>query len=312
MNKTLKKMGNHRKWYGSEDRIFDHVNGYFIQIGSTGIMDNPNFKFIEVDLPIELEESSKSEIIAVLEERKKEIGFSVIQLNGQRLYFQFNQNLKYVKEEKLTKAVDTITQVLDSMNVSKEIGCRNCTKKDRIDIYHLNNQGIILCENCAEELGGSFKKENEAFKNQGTRYLAGFGGALLFSMGGVVLWVLVAVFLNYITTLGAFVIAFLSFLGYDYFKGKPDKNKKYFVILAGVLSIIIANVATYFIGMSWEGIAFSDAMELLRIPEVWNNLQSNLLLSLVFGAVVWFFMLFDKGRENLSLEKAMRMHPMRG
>lgn len=63
-------MGSHLKWYHSKNRIFDFVKGYFFQIGATPLIDNPNFKFIEIPLPTNLDEPTRKSIIDAIEKKK--------------------------------------------------------------------------------------------------------------------------------------------------------------------------------------------------------------------------------------------------
>lgn len=56
-------MGTHLKWYRSKNGIFDFIKGCFFQIGATSLMDNPNFKFIEIPLHTNLDELTRKSII---------------------------------------------------------------------------------------------------------------------------------------------------------------------------------------------------------------------------------------------------------
>lgn len=308
MNKIIKKIGEQQQWYASEDRVFGEYEGFFVQMGASPKMESPNYKFILVRLPNDLEEEVRAYIVDELNKRKKELGFNELNIDGNQLYVQYIQNIKSIKEDKLWRGLETVITTLKAKEVTGDLSCSPCGATERVDIYHINNEGIQICDNCQLELQNAFQQNNKDFEFQETNYMQGFLGALLFSMGGVVLWVLVAVFLNYITTLGAFLIAFLSQIGYGKFNGKPDKNMKFFVISAGILAIIIANIATYVAQLMPEGFSLGESISLIFNDEYINAaFLPDLGISLFFGSIVWFFMLFDKGREDVNIIKAERL-----
>lgn len=301
-------MGSHLKWYHSKNRIFDFVKGYFFQIGATPLIDNPNFKFIEISLPTYLDEPTRKSIIDAIDKKKNVIKHTRVMFHEHVLFLQFIQVFRYVKEKKLTIAVKAVANILEELRIERNKVCAICDREVEFDIYHQNNIGILCCQPCFETNKSFYNDENRKFKHQELNYFQGFLGSLLFSMGGVILWVLIAVFFNYITTLGAFVIAFLSQIGFTYFKGKPDSNMKYFVILAGIIAIILANFLSYLFQMKNLGFDFSNSYHLLfDDPSLWSTFSSDTMLSLFFGAIIWFFMLFEKGKQDLSIEKAKRM-----
>ena len=308
MNKSLKKMGSHLKWYHSRNRIFDFVKGYFFQIGATPLIDNPNFKFIEIPLPTNLDEATRESIITAIDKKKNVIKHTRVMFNEHILFLQFVQNFRYVKEKKLTIAIEIVVGILEEQNIERSKVCAICDLEKEVEICQQNNIGVLCCEPCFETCKVFYNDENRKFQHQNLNYSQGFLGALLFSMGGVALWVLIAVLFNYITTLGAFAIAILSQVGYNYFKGKPDNKMKYFVILAGIIAIILANFFSYLIQMKNLGIDFSNSFVLLfNDPTVWSSFSADTMLSLFFGAIIWFFMLFEKGQQKLNIEKAKRM-----
>lgn len=126
------------------------------------------------------------------------------------------------------------------------------------------------------------------------RVLAGIGGALLFSLAGVALYVLIYQ-LGYVTGISGIVMVVLGIYGYQLLSGKKNSMKG--IISACIITVVMLAVAEYlslcvaaYSEWSEMGLTFAEAFkltnEVLQEPDVLKEVLTDYGMALLFSVLV--------------------------
>lgn len=301
-----KKIARELDWYTAKDLVFGLYKGYFFSVGDAPITNNPQYKFVVVKTG-ELTDEQVSAIEKELFEHKPTLKFTMFRITKYGLHFEFHENLKFTKLERIYALFDFAVDILKQAGIPEQENCHECGTKDRLQYYNINDEGALLCPSCAGKVEDSFNEEERARVLAEKGYLAGFLGALAFSIPGIIAWVLVSFFFGKLTIILILVIAILSFKGYGYFKGKQGTGARYLIYLSTILSVVIANTATIVAALMNEGFDFDHALGIMledqEVFEVW--LHDN-LLSLGLSLIAGIWIMSSLKHQKLSIVPAKR------
>ena len=148
-----------------------------------------------------------------------------------------------------------------------------------------------------QEVVGEPYKPAEPLENQHENVVAGIGGALLFSMGGVATYVILYQF-NLIASISAFVTFSLASIGYGIFSGNRKSTSLASVLVPIIITVLMIFVAEYiaicvalFIQFKQEGYKVSLTEVFRYVPVLFKDREfvgfivKDLLLALLFGAL---------------------------
>jgi hypothetical protein len=146
-------------------------------------------------------------------------------------------------------------------------------------------------------------------------YLLGAIGALLGSMVGAALWLLVSYFGFYASLVG-FVMAYLAQFGYKLFMGRIHKWMPFIIMVSVVLGVLAANAVEVAIGLMQDpeiGLTFIESLkiapqafyntEYFYVGKVWTNVGVGMLFA-VLGSWRTIKDLFTEAREARQAEQA--------
>ena len=201
--------------------------------------------------------------------------------------------------------VDFLVVLFKKLNISEQNKCHNCGTYQKINYYDLNDNGIILCNNCFNQTENSLLEIERERISEEKNYLTGFLGAMVFSIPGIIAWVLIAVFLERLATGMALIIALLGLKGYDYLKGRHGKFTKYIIVIANIVSILIANVATVIALLVKEGLTINKAISELQINQDAKDIFNlNTIVSFILALIVWIWLLFIVKEKKITIKPA--------
>lgn len=200
------------------------------------------------------------------------------------------KKLSYVKSSYLRGAATVVTgkkygaisteelegmldKIIDAAGDKTTVSCEFCGSQDdaRLTIFSDKSEPVYACGACSEDIKQKYDAEHAETENKPNNYIKGILLGLLFSLGGVVLWVLIGA-LNFIAGIAGYAIAFFMYLGYKKAGGKVNQTAGILII---VLSLVMVAVSTYistcqsiFSYLSSEGnsVGFFEIMALM--PEV--------------------------------------------
>lgn len=299
-----KKIAKDLGWYKTNDSVFGLYKGYFFNVADSSLISTPQFKFVTVTTG-SLTEEQRLQIKTELDKNKKKLKFTNFNFSKNELFFQFTENLTFTQIKTVYSLFDFLVDLFKKLNLSEQNKCHNCGSDQRISYYDLNDTGIILCNACFSREDHRFYEIAKERISREKNYLTGFLGALIFSVPGIILWTLFAVYFERLASGMAFVIAFLGLIGYNYFKGWHGKLTKYIIVLTNIMSIIIANVMTVITLLVKQGLSINQAIQEFQTNEAAKEyFYQCIIISFLFALLVWIWLLFIMKDKKLNIKRA--------
>ena len=294
----IKKIARQNGWHRTKNAVFGLYKDYFFTMG-----DGQGFKFITAIIP-ETDDEKIAQIGGVLEKNRKVLGFDELIFEERTVSVTFKESVMSAKESVLYEMLEFFAQIFDSLDFPKQNCCDLCSSKDNFDYYVYQEQPMMLCKSCHMEFVNDLNTSVAEFQQEEKNYLQGTLGAIVFSLPGVVLWVILAVYVGIISALMAVVFTFLAIKGYEKFGGKWGRLTPLLLILVNIILVIVSNYATviYELFISDYGIN----LQILRSPEMAEFLTNNILFSLLVCGLAWIYVLFQmwKGFKHPKIEPA--------
>lgn len=284
VNSNLKAFGRSKGWHQTKEQVFGLYNGFQCSIESSSWLDNPRQTVVNC-LFSSIDQSTQNILTTFLKENKKKIGHKDYQLSDVYIVLIFLDTWSSTKAEKLEQALNSLTNELSRLELRPAFA-EGHTDFSRYNHYNQSGLGLLLLSEDYQAIKQEIDRDNQQRLLERTSYLSGAAGAFLFTLPIIIIWVLVAYYFNIITTIGGVLISLAAYYGYDKLKGKEDVGMKIILVLATVIAIIIANVATFHVQFMEYGLNFSESMDLIQHdPEVKTAFQSELGISMFFGLI---------------------------
>lgn len=302
--KNAKKLARELDWHKTNDGVFGLYKGYFFNVANSSLLSNPPLKFVSATTD-QLTEQQKQQIKTALDSNKKNLKFNSFEINENGIFIQFIETFNTAKLKTTYSLLDYLVELFKKLNIPEQNNCHNCRTKERINYYDLNHTGIILCKTCFNQLDNDFKEIERKRISEEKNYVLGFLGSILFSIPGIIVWVLIAVYLERLASGMALIIAFLGLKGYEYFKGRQGKLTKYLIVLTNILSILIANIVTVVALLVREGLSINEAFIVFQTNQAAKDLfNENTIISFILALIVWIWLLFIVKDNKLSIKLA--------
>lgn len=200
---------------------------------------------------------------------------------------------------------DFLVDLFRKLNIPEQNKCHTCGSDQRINYYDLNDTGILLCDNCFSQKDYKFNEIEKERISKEKNYLTRFLGAFIFSIPGIILWILFAIYFEILASGSAFIIAFLGVIGYDYFRGRYGKLKNYIIVFANIVSIIIANIMTVISLLVRQGLSVNHAIQEFKTSETARNFfYQNIIISFLLALIVWVWLLFIMKDKKVNIRLA--------
>lgn len=299
-----KKIARELHWHKTKDGVFGLYKGYFFNVVDGSLFSNPQYKLVSATTGT-LTEEQKRQIKAALETNKKLLKFSVFEISDNNVLIQFFENLTFTKLKTVYALFDFLVDVFKKAGIAEQNKCHNCGTTENIKSYDLNDNGVLLCDPCYREIEKSHYDIEREKINEEKNYATGLLGSIVFSIPGIVAWILIAVYLERLASAMALVIAFLGLKGYDYFKGRHGMMTKYIIVICNIVSIVVANIATVIALLMNEGLTISEAFNELETNQAAKDIfNHNTLISFVLAFFIWIWLLFQLKDKKLAIRPA--------
>lgn len=299
-----KKIAKDLGWYKTKDSVFGLYKGYFFNVSDAGLMSTPQFKFVTATTG-SLTQEQKLHLKTEVSTNRKKLKFTTFEISDHGILFKFVENLTFTQLKTVYALLDFLADLFKKLNIPEQNQCHSCGKDQSINYYDLSDTGVILCDTCFSQENQRFYDIEKERISKEKNYLTGFLGALLFSVPGILIWVLCAVYFGRLASGMASVIAIFGILGYDYFKGQHGKPKKYIIVLTNIASIIIANVLTVITLLVKEGLTVTHAIQEFGTNEaVKDFFYQSMIISFILAFFVWIWLLFFNKDSKLIIQPA--------
>ena len=299
-----KKIARDLGWHKTNHKVFGLYKGYFFNVSDASIIHTPQYKYVSVTTG-NLTEEQRQQIKTELTGNRKRLRFTLFEIRENTIFFKFTENIMPTKIRTVYALFDFMADLLKKLNIPEQNHCHSCETNESIHYYDLNHTGILLCDHCFKETDDKFFEIEKTRISKEKNYLAGFLGAIIFSIPAIILWVLLAVYLGGISSGMAFVIALLGFLGYDYFKGFRGKLTRYIIFFTNIVSIFIANVITVIALLVKQGLTINQAIfEFQNNPAANEIFMQNIILSFLLSFIPWMWVLFIMKDDKLIIKPA--------
>jgi len=298
----VKRLGRELDWYKSKNAVFGMYKNYFYNVG-----DGQGIKIAIVRVG-ELSEGQKTQINEALKANKKALKLSRFDFMALYIQFQFAEHFKSTKLERFYNLFDFLAELFEKANVPEQNRCHGCETKDHLRFYAMDSLGMILCNSCFRKMEDDFNRAEREKHEREKNYAAGFLGSLVFSIPGIIAWVLFAVYLERVAAVMAMAIAALGKKGYDYFKGRHDKATRYLIIVSNIICVFVACVATIFALLLKEGLSFGESYgALLTNENAIKAFKDNLFISYFMAFLGWIWIFASMGEKKMAVGVAEKV-----
>lgn len=302
-----KKIAKELNWFKTTDGVFGLYKNYFFNITDSSLFSSPQYKFVTATVDNLTEEQTKS-VVTELDSNKKELKFTNYEINQNSISFVFTENLTYTKIKTVYALLDFLVTLFNKLNVSEQNKCHNSGEKESIDFYNLNETGVILSNKSFTDIKKEYEKIENTRKANEKNHIAGFLGSIIFSIPGIIIWVLVAVYLDRLASAMSIVIAFFALKGYEYFKGQESKWKKYLIVVSNIISIVVANIATVTFMLVNQGLSIGEAFAEFQVNQnAIDIFKQNTFISFILAFFVWIWLLFAIKENKFTIKKAEKI-----
>lgn len=303
LTKNLKEFGKQHNWYKTKNSVFGAYQGYVINIYQSDLTSSPQSKTIICKFD-PIEEERRLNIQQEIEKHKKQYGYKQFEVSEKFVAVVLFENWRRTKNEKITDVLNFIIETIKANDVSPI----DDNILSNYQAYNLSGEGVLLDHAEYSRINQEFNRHNSKESLERVSYMNGFLGALLFTVPVIILWVLIAVFFNYLIAAFGIFIAVAASYGYEQFKGKLGGGTKIILIITTLLAIVIANIISTYIDLSYLELGYSQTMELMFTnPEIRSVLLSNLGLSAVFGAIGVWWIISSVETKRHFIEKAEKI-----
>ena len=285
----IKRLGKELQLKRTDSEVIGMVKNCLVKM-----YDGNNRKVLELFFP-EINYIDKEFLINILVQNKiKKYDWLT---NGIRIMFQ--EVFKPYSMSKIKDILLCITDYFEKAYPNDKPQCNKCGMKKDADVYYIRNSSLYLCDDCLSQYKRDKNNEDWEYKQVPTNYLSGFIGALLFSLPGILVTILLFVFLGRLAALSALLYVFLGIKGYTKFKGKVTPIGASIVIISGLIMVGIGVFTAYsvLILKTIESFDINRLIEILKIPDIQRELKMNLTTSYVVSGFYFIFQLFQMMKE---------------
>jgi len=299
----MKKLGKELELKRTDSEVVGKVKNCYVKM-----YDGQNMKIMELLVP-ELSDTDKEYIESKLTENK--VNRHEWLEHGVRIIFN-----EYVIPYSTKKIKDILTDFTDHFSEAypgQMANCQRCGEAKDLEACHIGGATRFICGDCyesAEKEIGEIALEQE---HEPSNYLMGFLGALLFSIPGVLVTVVLFVFLNRLAALSAVLYVLLGIMGYKKFKGKISQYGALIIIASTLIMVAVGIVASFsvmilqLIVKETGAIDIAGLLNILKIPEVQKEIIQNMVSSYIVSGLYLVFQVFQMMKEwkpETTLRKA--------
>lgn len=210
-------------------------------------------------------------------------------------YTDNSVKIRYAYKTSKKENADNILAILNTLVQEASLNslstcCPICGENVEISPFVINGHFTACCDNCKLLIKIEIVEKQESIKNTKSNVIAGTVGAILGSLIGVALWIIVGL-AGYIAAICGLVLAICTIKGYQLFGGKLDKKGMTITIVITILMIFVSQYLSlvFDIYNSYKTGTIFDAIKLapkvLTIPKISKDFYYNLGLGYFFTLI---------------------------
>ncbi|WP_116105575.1 hypothetical protein [Lewinella sp. IMCC34191] len=282
VGKKLKAFGKSKGWYLGTNSVFGLEDGYLVNVFQSARTENPSYKSVHVETE-PLPDNVATIVQDRLTTRQEALGYQSVAVQEGAVTIVFTESWRSTSPNKLDAAVSAIIEACRDANVQPHHSAYGTD--DRQPYVH-DGKGMLLTASERQAIESKLAYAERKRLQEERGYANGLIGAVAFGAIGVVAWVSVAYYLNLISTLLAFGIAFLTVVGYERFNGTMGTWTKPLLIGVNLLLLVAASFFTYYIELYQYDMSMLDAWEyLIGDPMARRSFLADVGISALFGGV---------------------------
>jgi hypothetical protein len=216
--------------------------------------------FSNLNIPYEL----VLEVESAINDNKKNMKYSSFEMDQHTISFTLRESVLPVSEKALLNLITYCSNLLHEKGIESSKKCTTCGS-EKTDLYYYNHTDLHLplCSSCYTKESYTIEKEKREYNSEDKNYGRGFLGSIIFNIPGLILWMGIAVLLESIAGIMAFVLFYLGKKGYEKFGGKEGKVKPFIILGVSIAFVLISNIATIVFLLVKNGVPVDDTFYLL-------------------------------------------------
>ncbi len=301
--KFIRLMQDTTGWKESGHSIIGQSGGYWFTITQTS-----PFQPILISTAVSgLQSISLEQLKIAIQAKKKTYKLSRFDNKNHVLDFVVNPDTNAQKNmDRVNELIHDLTALFAKFSLAG--GCKLCAANVPLDAVRMGEEAVGICSECQAKLKQEYDGIVEKNTNEGN-YFTGTIGALLGSLVGTALWLLVS-YIGFYASIVGFVMAFLAQFGYRLFKGRIQKGMPVIIFLSVIFGILAANTIEIAIGLMQDpeiGLTLMESLqiapqafyntELFYVDKVWINVGLGLFFAFL-GSWRTIKNLFNETKEN--------------
>ena len=291
----LKKLGKELGLKRIDSEVVGIIKNCFVRM-----YDGSNIKVLEMCLP-ELDGNDKENIAEKLKANK----IKSYEWLTRGVKITFREIIAPYPIKKIRNLLDQFIDYFWNKYPHQIPPCQQCGEQKESDAYCINNMPVFVCDKCYEKIENDLENENREQQYVEGNYLFGFMGALVFSIPGIMLTIILFVFLNRLAAVSALLYVFLGIKGYKKFRGKTSPFGAFVVIFAALIMVTVGVFLSYSVMILREigEIDIDLLLLVLKFPEVQREMMINIVLSYLVSSVYFVFQIIQMAKEWKNLKR---------
>jgi hypothetical protein len=300
--KKLQRFGREKNWYRTQNSIFGIHKGYLFNIYQGNFMSSPQFKHIVCQTE-PIADAEVVELRQLFEANKKSIKYDVAEVGHDFVSITFYENWSFTKATKLDETLDFMAKELSERAIKSTISSEN-----NLNHYDMSGRGVVLTQQAFIKQKSELEQAETLDKLNERGYLHGFIGSLVYSLPMIILWALLAYYLERLSTGLGVIIALVGNLGYEKFRGKFGFWTKWLLVLSNIMVIFLASIAST-VFMLWQAdVPFDQMLNLYNFNvELQKMVHTNLFISMLMGVIGWLWIVLNVETKKNYMEEARKL-----
>jgi hypothetical protein len=237
INQELKDFALENDWYYARTCVLGFYKGYYFQLNN-----EEKCKILSCDFD-DVTEETREKIETDLLEKNKDANAEMSIVTNNYIAIRFAELLPETNIEILREGLNSLAEVLASNSVPQGIGCMFCGSRDNLRYYYNTNNKMVkrVCPECDDTMAvkKDLEEKNKLFEER--NYTRGIMGALLFSVIGIAVYVIMSVYFQNLAQAGAVALGILILFGDSKFKTTKQSSPLWMLVFVFIISVIIAN-----------------------------------------------------------------------
>jgi hypothetical protein len=291
LSKSAKELGKENGWYYDRSlygSVFGLYNNYFFEV-----KEGEGNKILTATFD-EIDEKIGMRLTQALKENKNRLKIGEFGIDSQGLGLIFVERFRNTKKEVLYAALDFLVELFEDNQIPHQNKCFDCGSQKELDYYIFDGVPGMLCPNCYDVLRQQWGFVEKDFDSEDKNYILGTVGAIIYTIPGIIIWIIVALFLKALSGVLVLGIGFLAFKGFMNFGGRAGPWSKWIIVAVTLVATVVSIFATVFVGMYFNGYGYQEIFnEIMINEEVQEFIKRTLFVSAIIGIIPLAYLFYE-------------------